>query len=151
LNACNGDGHNSGGDDGDDENDDVNGDDCHDNSEHKGDEIIDDDDIPLSHLITKRRGNSEIKRQPGATNISQEPEKRKSRKRQRNLDQWHRNIMKRNRNSGKEYVTRNGQTKRARELKPGCVARCRYKCKEKVSKHERQQCCISSFLEIRWY
>ena len=30
LNACNGDGHNSGGDDGDDENDDVNGDDCHD-------------------------------------------------------------------------------------------------------------------------
>jgi len=58
--------------------------------------------------------------------------------------------MKRNRNSGKEYVTRTGHAKRARELKPGCGARCRYKCKEKVSEHESEhETVVSSFLEIR--
>ena len=65
---------------------------------------------------------------------------RKSRKRMRNYDDWTRNVRKRRRQSGQEYVTLKGKRIRAREVKTkkDCVGKCRYKCATVISNVDRQ-------------
>ena len=57
------------------------------------------------------------------------------RKPKRNREKWKRNIYKRQRNTGKIYVSRTGKIRSARILKRG---RCRYKCKSRFRYSERQ-------------
>ena len=65
---------------------------------------------------------------------------RKSRKRMRNYDDWTRNVRKRRRQSGQEYVTLKGKRIRAREVKTkkDCVGKCRYKCATVISNVDRR-------------
>ncbi|WAQ93514.1 hypothetical protein MAR_005985, partial [Mya arenaria] len=59
------------------------------------------------------------------------------RRRVRNIDQWKRNIAKRRRNEGKEYITKTGNVKKARAVKPGCGTKCRCKCHQHFNTTER--------------
>ena len=70
---------------------------------------------------------------------------RKSRKRMRNYDDWTRNVRKRRRQSGQEYVTLKGKRIRAREVKTKkeCVGKCRYKCATVISNVDRQNIFIA--------
>ena len=59
----------------------------------------------------------------------------KFKKRQRNPDQWKRNIKKRKVNRGEEYTTKGGNIKSARKTGPDC--RCRMKCFDRVNETQR--------------
>ena len=63
---------------------------------------------------------------------------RQGRKRVRDVSLWNRNIRKRQRNEGKEYVTVTGKLKSARIMKPGCGVHCRYKCHTNFDMPQRQ-------------
>lgn len=69
----------------------------------------------------------------------------KSRKRQRKVDRWKRNMKKHKVNHGKPYVNASGRKISARKLKSPCDDTCRLKCKQKLNEEERQ-----SLLEKFW-
>ena len=63
----------------------------------------------------------------------------RGRKRTRNPDNWKRSIIKRHRNTGREYVNEKGVKKPAKCIKPGCGLKCRYKCHSFISSEEREK------------
>ena len=83
----------------------------------------------------QRDNNSQSTQVSGDNMASKE---KRGRKRKRNEENWKRNIHKRQRNTGKSYVSRTGKIRSARTLKRGCAHTCRYKCKSKFSESERQ-------------
>lgn len=64
--------------------------------------------------------------------------KKNSRKRQRNLTKWRRNVIKKARNCGEEYTDWKGNVCPKRQQKNACT-NCRQKCSEKFSVEERRQ------------
>ena len=70
----------------------------------------------------------------------------KSRKRVRNPDAWVRNVRKKKRNTGKEYVSYRGKKVPAKSQKGPCCA-CRSKCYNKISEAEADSM-FAQFLEI---
>lgn len=57
---------------------------------------------------------------------------RKSRKRQRNPDNWVKHKKKSLKNTGKAYKKVTGKTVPAKEVKPPCGEKCRLKCSQKI-------------------
>ena len=71
---------------------------------------------------------------------------RGSRKRLRDADNWKVNIRKRNRNSGLEYVDRNGNVRSCKTMKAGCT-NCSKKCHEMIS-HSDRECIFKEFWNL---
>ena len=69
--------------------------------------------------------------------------KQRGRKRVRNIKYWKKNIRKRRRQSGKEYVSSTGKTVEAKRFRL-VDCRCPLKCSEKIT-NERQQSLHKSF------
>ncbi|CAH1634705.1 unnamed protein product [Spodoptera littoralis] len=67
----------------------------------------------------------------------QETNKRQSRKRQRNPNEWKQALSKRLKKCGKEYITKRGQTVPAKSLGPPCKSSCRLSCSTKVLPEKR--------------
>ena len=66
-------------------------------------------------------------------------EERRGRKRNRDEALWKRNILKRKRNTGNQYVNSRGHVVKAKSVQPYDCGGCRYKCKEKVSETDREK------------
>ncbi|GFO09505.1 hypothetical protein PoB_003601000 [Plakobranchus ocellatus] len=69
------------------------------------------------------------------TSAKRNCKKTKFKKRQRNSNQWERNVKKRKVNRGEEYTTKGGNIKPARKTGPDC--RCRLKCFDRVNETQR--------------
>ena len=61
------------------------------------------------------------------------------RKRKCTPDIWKRNVRKRNRDAGLEYISQKGKHVNARQVKAVNCSKCRYKCSEKFTEENRQQ------------
>ena len=89
-----------------------------------------------SELEDQQSRNTEMESQNSA-NLTPTKKRKKRRKRPQ---MWKRNITKRVRNEGKEYVTR-GKSKTIREaraVKQPCGKKCRLRCSEIISEEQRQ-------------
>ena len=64
---------------------------------------------------------------------------KKGKKRVRNESAWIKNVRKRQRNSGKVYISRTGKTVAAKSVKPPCTEKCRLKCRDKITEEQRQE------------
>ena len=64
--------------------------------------------------------------------------KNRSRKRLRNEYKWKRNVRKRLKNLGKEYITVSGKVVSERHMGAGCTGNCRRKCHETFSCENRK-------------
>ena len=62
---------------------------------------------------------------------------KRGRKRVRNEKEWARNITKRRKNHGKDFINHLDKTRQARKMKIGCGMNCRYKCHANISQDER--------------
>ncbi|CAH2009765.1 unnamed protein product [Acanthoscelides obtectus] len=68
----------------------------------------------------------------------EEPKAKKPRRRKMNVDAWQKNIAKRQRNRGLEYISSSSKRViKSREMGPPCQ-NCRLKCNEKISSEERK-------------
>lgn len=66
-------------------------------------------------------------------------EKNRGRKRKRTPQAWKKNIRKRKRAGGKEYLSSKNKIVKKRELKEACsLESCKLKCRQKISDEERQ-------------
>ena len=65
-------------------------------------------------------------------------EEKRGRKRKRDPALWKRNIQKRQRNSGKEYISQTGKVRAARKIGSTCSDKCRLKCFTKFSESQRE-------------
>lgn len=86
---------------------------------------------------TQHLPNTEMSQQETEeTSVGEKP--RKSRKRFKDKDSWHKEIRKRKRQAGEEYVSSRGkQVSRERiRLTKDCLQHCRYKCQQMFSEHE---------------
>ncbi|XP_045455137.1 uncharacterized protein LOC123666182 [Melitaea cinxia] len=72
---------------------------------------------------------------PSSTSSSERPKKGK--KRNRNPQKWKKNVLKRIKNSGKEYISRSGKKVDAKVMKPPC--NCRLQCRTKFSDEMRKE------------
>lgn len=65
----------------------------------------------------------------------------RSRKRKKNEAEWKQNVRKRRRQSGMEYISSRGQSRRARELKTtkDCRGNCRFKCSQHFTQDRREE------------
>lgn len=72
------------------------------------------------------------------------PPTKNTRKRQRNLSKWRRNVIKKSRNLGEKYTDWKGKVHPKRRQKNACT-NCRQRCNEKFSVEERQK-----FFENYW-
>ena len=79
------------------------------------DDNDDDDNIPLIRLV----GLKEVSLEKENNNVIQ-AENSRCRKRKRYVDNWKRNVLKRRRNEGVQYVTEAGNLRKARTQKTGC-------------------------------
>ena len=61
------------------------------------------------------------------------------RKRKCTPEIWKRNVRKRNRDAGLEYVSQKGKNISARQVKAVNCSKCRYKCSEKLTDESREQ------------
>lgn len=77
--------------------------------------------------------NNEI----GEDTPNKSEEKKKSRKRKREPDQWEKNLRKEKRLTGEKYINRGGKMVEKRTLKPSC--HCRKKCYDKLSADDRSK------------
>ncbi|CAH1102530.1 unnamed protein product [Psylliodes chrysocephalus] len=69
----------------------------------------------------------------------QNEEKQKlKRKRKAKPESWKKNLTKRLRNEGKQYINKNNKLVRERRLGPPCTEKCKLKCKTKLTNEERQ-------------
>lgn len=113
----------------------------------------DDSDIVLQHFVKKKRPVLKDTSDNAKKNENGEQKKddeqilrKKSRKRQRNQNQWERNVTKRKRNTGQAYKTiLNKKSIPERCLQAPCTDSCRYKCCSGFSQEERQ-----GILEAFW-
>lgn len=64
---------------------------------------------------------------------------KKGKKRIRNESAWIKNVRKQQRNSGKQYVSRNGKTIAEKSIKPPCPEKCRQKCRNKITEEQRKE------------
>lgn len=64
---------------------------------------------------------------------------KKGKKRVRNESAWIKNVRKRQRNSGKEYISRTGKTVAEKSIKLPCTEKCRLKCRNKITEDQRQE------------
>ncbi|CAK1602117.1 unnamed protein product [Parnassius mnemosyne] len=64
---------------------------------------------------------------------------KRGKKRVRNESAWIKNVRKRQRNSGEQYVSRTGKTVAAKSIKPPCTEKCRLKCRNKITEEQRQE------------
>lgn len=71
------------------------------------------------------------------TNLDEELEPQKSRKRKRNVNAWKRKVMKKQRNLGQTYTNTKNNVVPERKLKEPCKNTCRLKCVNKISKDMR--------------
>ncbi|CAK1592965.1 unnamed protein product [Parnassius mnemosyne] len=70
-------------------------------------------------------------------NVVLESNRKRSRKRQRNMSEWKQVISKRFKNSGLEYITKKGKVVAAKSILPPCTNKCRLSCSTKVSSEKR--------------
>ena len=75
-------------------------------------------------------------------------EKRKARKRTRDPETWIRNIRKRKRNAGQEYITRKGKSVSAK-IFTDVDCKCKLLCRENISVGERRDI-FDSFWKLQW-
>ena len=66
-------------------------------------------------------------------------QQRRGRKRQRNQDQWRRNVQKRLRDTGEAHISTTGKAKPARRMGPCCGHSCTYKCSSTFSHEVREK------------
>ena len=66
-------------------------------------------------------------------------EKKLFRKRKSTPEDWKKNVRKRLRLSGKEYISQSGKTIPKRALKPVDCNKCKYKCSDNVTEEDRMQ------------
>lgn len=64
---------------------------------------------------------------------------KKGKKRVRNESAWIKNVRKRQRNSGKQYISRTGKTVAEKSIKLPCTEKCRLKCRNKITEEQRQE------------
>ena len=64
---------------------------------------------------------------------------RRGRCRFRDTSTWKCHVRKRLRNSGKSYNSRDGKVRREKLLKPGCGAKCRLRCHDRIPVEQREE------------
>ena len=64
-------------------------------------------------------------------------EQNHGRKRVCSMESWKKNVKKRLRNSGQEYVMNSGRKRESRKMKPGCGVGCRLKCHDRITENQR--------------
>lgn len=62
-----------------------------------------------------------------------------TRKRKRQPEKWKRNIMKKKREAGEEYLNMKGELKRKKVVQTGCEATCNYNCSTRFSNNKREE------------
>jgi len=65
-------------------------------------------------------------------------QKQRTRKHTQNEKDWKRNQTKKLKCSGQAYVTSRGKIRCPQQMKAGCGVTCRYHCKQKITKEQRQ-------------
>ena len=63
-------------------------------------------------------------------------EQNRGRKRVCSMESWKKNVKKRLRNSGQEYVMNSGRKRESRKMKPGCGVGCRLKCHDRITENQ---------------
>ena len=69
----------------------------------------------------------------------EENEPSRGRKRIRNVELWARNVKKRLRNSGEQYISSRGKQIKGRSIKPCCPLTCPLKCSTKFDERDRKE------------
>lgn len=70
--------------------------------------------------------------------VEQESNKKRSRKRQKNPNEWKQAMSKRLKNSGQEYTSKRGKVVPAKSMLPPCKDKCRLTCSTKISPEMRK-------------
>ncbi|KAF9406098.1 hypothetical protein HW555_013404 [Spodoptera exigua] len=83
--------------------------------------------------------NNSQKDEPNNMDLGRASPSMKPKKRQRNPLSWKKNKRAQLKNSGQEYISRTGKTISAKEMKPPCSNKCRYKCSEHISEGQRYE------------
>ena len=82
-------------------------------------------------------GNDDVPPPPAADDGEQQGMQRKGKKRIRNPETWIKNIRKKKRNSGQEYLNSKGNITQARKVGNDC--KCRKKCFQMIDERTRQE------------
>lgn len=98
--------------------------------------LSDEDDLATQHA-TDGGENPDSNNQPKRRK-ARVPPRANTRKRVSNPDIWRRNQSKANFNSGLEYTTEKGATKKAREMKEACHEKCN-RCEIRLSEDQRRE------------
>lgn len=77
-----------------------------------------------------------------------ESNKRRPKKRQRNMNEWKQVTLKQLKNSGLEYITKRGKVVPAKSILPHCTNKCPLSCSTKVSS-EKRNIIFKSYWELR--
>ncbi|XP_022831051.1 uncharacterized protein LOC111359686 [Spodoptera litura] len=83
--------------------------------------------------------NSNLETSQGLALSTETTVAKKGKKRVRNESAWIKNVRKRQRNSGKQYVSRTGKTVAEKSIKPPCTEKCRFRCRDKITEEQRQE------------
>lgn len=113
-----------------------------------GDNEDGDPDFEISNFIPKKNQKVDLQSSLSDSSSSSQDvtKKRKTRKRLSNPDNWQRNKIKRQRNSGKAYTDWKGKERPEKKIKASCT--CRLKCVEKINE-ERRSVIFKAFWDLK--